>query len=415
MNMVKQRNIPLWWKLKLAPSPFDSESYLLKIGLQGRGSSQDTRPAANLVFLIDVSGSMSSANKLPLLVESFKMLQTTLQERDRISLVVYAGAAGVVLEGAPGTSERRITRALDRLQAGGSTAGGQGIELAYSIAEKHFIEDGINRVILASDGDFNVGMTDHRELIELIEAKRENGVALTVLGFGSGNLNDRMMEQIANHGNGNYYYIDTEREADKVLVQQMLSTIETIASDVKIQVEFNPALVKSFRLLGYENRRLEHEDFDNDAIDAGEIGAGHTVTAIYEIQFMDWESDGSSRYSEQAEQLQEFIQSQVDELGEQILEEVAYIKLRYKNPGEDVSVLLDQTVMRETSGDRPQSEDFYFAASVAYFAQILKENPFVKDLELTEVIQVARQNQGPDPYGFRSEFIEIMETARSIQ
>ncbi len=315
---------------EIAPAPWSAERHLLHIGIKAYEVDRRELPASNLVFLVDVSGSMFSANKLPLLKSALKMLSSQLSNRDRISLVVYAGASGVVLEPTAGNQRARIASALDALQAGGSTNGGAGIRLAYAMAEQGFIKNGINRVILATDGDFNVGTTNFESLIDLVEEKRKSEISLTTLGFGTGNYNDHLMEQLADKGNGNYAYIDTINEARKVLVDEVGSTLLTIAKDVKIQIEFNPDLVSEYRLIGYENRMLKREDFNNDRVDAGEIGAGHTVTALYEISLKGKKGQiDPLRYGKET-----------SSRGASA-EELAFLRLRYKQPDAEKSQLIE--------------------------------------------------------------------------
>ncbi len=336
------REAPFNLITELAPNPWRDQSYLLHIGLKGYQPPQDKRPPSNLVFLIDVSGSMQSQDKLSLLKPAMKMLNRQLNSSDRVSIVVYAGAAGAVLEPTAGDESRIIEQAIDRLTAGGSTNGGAGIELAYALAQSAFIEEGINRVVLATDGDFNVGNFDIDRLKSMIETKRKTGIELTTLGFGRGNYNDAMMEQLANIGNGNYFYIDTLKEARKVLVEELSATLLTIASDVKIQIEFNPAVVSEYRLIGYENRALRREDFNNDKVDAGEIGAGHTVTALYEISLVGQPGMVDPlRYG-----------NEVPETENASTSELAFLKLRYKTPGESSSQLLQVPVYRSSIIDK---------------------------------------------------------------
>ncbi|MCH7505110.1 VWA domain-containing protein [PVC group bacterium] len=385
-----------------AVCPWNTDHQLVRIGLQGKTLLAEEIPLSNLVFLLDVSGSMNSPNKLPLLKSALKMLVNQLSANEKVAIVVYAGAAGVVLESTPGDDKQKIIAALDQLQAGGSTAGGEGIKLAYKIAKNNLIVGGNNRVILATDGDFNIGASSDAEMERLIEEKRKDGIFLTVLGFGMGNYKDSKMEIIADKGNGNYFYIDTEREAKKVLVEELGSTLFTIAKDVKIQVEFNPAKVKAFRLLGYENRILAHQDFNDDTKDAGEIGAGHTVTVLYEIVPADSQ-----------EQFQD-----VDDLKyqkQQIVEsdDIMTVKLRYKNPDEDTSQLIEQ-VITEKDIAKELSGDFQFAASVAEFGMILRGSEFKADATYTHVIQLAEQSKGEDKFGYRAEFIELVKKAQGL-
>ncbi len=394
------RSQPFTVNTDVAVSPWNPETRLVRIGLAGYEMPEETRPAANLVFLLDVSGSMYSADKLPLVKTAMRQLAGQLTERDRVSIVVYAGAAGLVLE--PTNDERKIRDAIEQLQAGGSTAGGAGIELAYRVAEANRIEGGVNRVILATDGDFNVGTSDRDALVELIEEKRETGVTLSVLGFGRGNLNDAMMEQIANNGNGNYSYIDSALEARKVLGDEMGTTLFTIAKDVKIQVEFNPAVVSQYRLIGYENRILREEDFDNDAVDAGDIGAGHQVTALYEVVPVGAKGwIGQRRYEDK-----------VDTRARDLAAEAAYIKLRYKMPDGEKSSLITYTLPARAlqTGTLPGG-DFAFASAVAAFGQKLRGDPM---LESFGYGQIARLAGNPRDF-WRQEFVQLVKTADSLE
>ncbi len=377
---------------ELAPSPFDSKRYLLHIGLQGKKVPYSKRPSSNLVFLLDVSGSMDSSYKLGLLKEALILLTETLSQKDKITIVVYAGAAGLVLPPTNGSNKDRIKDALERLSAGGSTAGSRGIQLAYQMAEKAFIQGGINRVILATDGDFNVGITSHSQLIKLIEQKRKSGIALTVLGFGMYNLNDRTMEQLANKGNGNYFYIDTLNEARKVLVTESASTLQTIAKDVKIQVEFNPRYVKSYRLLGYENRKLRRKDFDDDTIDAGEIGAGHTVTAIYELTLTDRAVPGRSR-------------------NRRFNGEIAFFRLRYKKPDGSRSRLIEKSLLKSHILTDQPSDDFLFSSAVAYFAQRLRKSKYNQNVSYNRILKVMKQSRGQDKFSYRKECESLVSKA----
>ncbi|MDX8387567.1 MAG: VWA domain-containing protein [Ghiorsea sp.] len=330
------RKRPFRVTTEMAPAPWNKDKQLLHIGIKGYEVARHQLPASNLVFLLDVSGSMMRANKLGLLKKSLKMLGSQLSAKDSISIVVYAGASGVVLNPTSGNQHAQINAALDQLQAGGSTNGGAGIRLAYSMAEQAFIKGGVNRVILATDGDFNVGTVNFDALINLVEDKRKSGIALTTLGFGTGNYNDKLMEQLADHGNGNYAYIDTINEARKVLVDELSSTLLTIAKDVKIQVEFNPNVVSEYRLVGYKNRMLNREDFNNDQVDAGEIGAGHTVTALYEITLKgDKGLVDPLRYS--TEKVKDHSKTN----------EIAFLRLRYKQPNANKSQLLEYPLQRE--------------------------------------------------------------------
>ncbi|MCB1875934.1 MAG: VWA domain-containing protein [Chromatiales bacterium] len=400
-------DIPFTVDAELAPSPWNPETRLLRLGLQGYRVPQNQLPAANLVFLVDVSGSMQAADKLELLKKSLSLLVDRMDAEDRISLVVYAGASGVVLEPTAGDRKAAILNALEGLSAGGSTNGGAGIRLAYRMAEQGFIKDGINRVLLATDGDFNVGTVNFEALKDLVEEKRKTGIALTTLGFGSGNYNDRLMEQLADAGNGNYAYIDTLNEARKALVEEMSSTLLTIAKDVKIQVEFNPAVVAEYRLIGYENRKLRREDFNNDKVDAGEIGAGHNVTAIYEIALAG--SAGSLidplRYGTQAH-------VSADNKGG----ELGLLRLRYKQPDSDTSRLLEIPLRTaELFRELPESsDDFRFAAAVAGFGQMLRGGKYQHDFDYAKLLELARGARGDDPFGYRGEFLQLVSLAQAL-
>ncbi|GAB2178212.1 vWA domain-containing protein [Dongia sp. agr-C8] len=386
-------------------TPWNPDTYLLEIGIKGYVPKGE-RPAANLVFLIDVSGSMEHADKLPLLKSGMRMLTDQLRSDDKVSIVVYAGAAGVVLE--PTSDKAKIKAALDQLQAGGSTAGGEGIQLAYAMAKQGHVDGGINRIILATDGDFNVGVTNIDDLKKMIEENRKSGIALTTLGFGEGNYNDALMEQIADVGNGNYGYVDSLKEAKRLLVDQLAATIQTIAKDVKVQVEFNPAVVAEYRLIGYENRALKREDFNNDQKDAGEIGAGHTVTALYEIALKG--SKGLTvdplRYgSEPVATTEPAVKP----------EEFAFLRLRYKAPDGEVSRLIE-TPLATARLDKPESTnaELDFAAAVAAFGQKLRGGDYLKNYSYDQIAELARAARGSDEDGMRAEFIELVEMSKAL-
>ncbi|MFN0180273.1 MAG: von Willebrand factor type A domain-containing protein [Gemmatimonadales bacterium] len=388
---------------ELSNAPWRPGHKLALIGLQGQRLSMDELPPTNLVFLIDVSGSMQSADKLPLVKSAFRLLVNQLRDEDRVAIVVYAGAAGLVLPSTPGREKDRILGAIDGLEAGGSTAGGAGIQLAYKVARDHFIAEGNNRVILASDGDFNVGVSSEGELVRLIEERRKDGVFLTVLGFGTGNLKDAKMEQLANKGNGHYAYVDDLLEAKKVFVQELGATLLTIAKDVKIQVEFNPARVKSYRLVGYENRILADRDFNDDTKDAGEMGAGHAVTALYEIVPADGQ-DGDGAVDPLKYQNRRSRGS--DSSGDWFT-----VKLRYKEPTGATSRLLERVVRQES---RSPSADFRFASSVAQFGMLLRDSEFKGRSSFGGVLELARGARGRDEDGYRGEFIRLVETAAQL-
>jgi Ca-activated chloride channel family protein len=386
---------------EIAAAPWNAKHKVVHIGLQGKVIPTDNLPASNLVFLIDVSGSMDEPNKLPLLVASFKLLVNQLREQDRVAIVVYAGAAGMVLPSTSGANKKKIIEALDDLQAGGSTAGGAGINLAYAIAKENFRVNGNNRVILATDGDFNIGESSDAAMERLIEEKRKDGIFLTVLGYGMGNYKDSKMETLADKGNGNYAYIDNILEAQKVLVNEFGGTLFTIAKDVKLQIEFNPAKVKAYRLIGYENRMLKSEDFNNDKKDAGELGSGHTVTALYEIIPVGVESEFYK-----IDELK--YQSNKVEKSAERSDELMTVKFRYKKPDEDVSKLIVHTLLdKETD---KTSENFRWSASVAAFGMLLRESEFIKDYSFEDVLIMAQGARGEDKEGYRAEFINMVKS-----
>lgn len=386
--------------------PWNKDHYLAMIGVQGKEVSSNKRPASNLVFLLDVSGSMNDPYKLPLLKSAFSMLTNELSEKDNVSIVVYAGASGVVLKGAEGSDKDKINEALYQLSAGGSTAGGEGIELAYKIANKYFIEGGNNRVILATDGDFNVGVSSEEGLEKLIEEKRKDGIFLSVLGFGTGNIKDNKMETLADKGNGNYAYIDTMEEAEKVLVSEMAGTLFTIAKDVKLQVEFNPSKIGAYRLVGYDNRRLNNEDFTDDKKDAGDIGMGHTVTAFYEIIPVDQLPEATSlRYQDNKDLQKVSADANKDEW--------LYLKLRYKEPDSDESQLEEYVVTDKHLKDS-NSEDYNFAAAVAESGLLLRDSSYKGDANWDDVLKRARLNKSNDEEGYKAEFIHLIEIAKHL-
>ncbi len=395
--------VPFSVTTELGKCPWNEDNYLAMIALQGKKVSNEELPKSNLVFLFDVSGSMDEPMKLPLLKSSFQLLVEQLGENDRVSIVVYAGASGVVLDSARGDKKEKILEALNGLEAGGSTAGGQGIELAYKIAKKNFITGGNNRVILATDGDFNVGVSSEGELTRLIEKKRKEGVFLSVLGFGTGNIKDNKMEALADKGNGNYAYIDSLLEAKKVLVSEMGGTLLTIAKDVKIQVEFNPAKVKEYRLVGYDNRMLRNEDFDDDTKDAGEIGAGHSVTAFYEIV--------PCKAGEEIESTQLKYQSADVRQGWE--NEWMEVRLRYKKPNSDVSEKLIHTVTNSEIREN-HSENFMFASSVAEFGLLLRDSQYKGTSSFGSVKNRAKSSIGRDEENYRSNFLELVDKAMYI-
>jgi len=399
---------PVSFQTEISDSPWNKGLKLLHIGLQAKKIPTDNLPASNLVFLIDVSGSMEYANKLPLLKEGFKLLVDQLRPKDHVSIVVYAGAAGVVLPSTSGDNKNKIKEALEQLQAGGSTAGGEGIKLAYKLAADNFIKGGNNRVILASDGDFNVGVSSEAELKSLIEEKREKGIFLSVLGFGMGNYKDNKMETLADKGNGNYAYIDEIQEAQKIFVTEFGGTLFTVAKDVKLQLEFNPKYVKAYRLIGYENRKLNNEDFNNDKKDAGEMGSGHTVTAIYEIVPVGVESNYLSKVDPLKYQENKVLTSSANS------NEVLTIKLRYKLPEETKSSLIEQVVLDTHTDFEKTSENFRLAASVAEFGLILRHSEYKGTATFDQVILNAKSARGEDEEGYRAEFIKLVKTAKLL-
>ena len=393
----------------IMPSPWNAGTTLIHIGIKGYDIASPARPKANLVFLIDTSGSMDEPNKLPLLVNSLKLLVGSLSPEDTVSIVAYAGAAGTVLEPTSATEKGKIEAALENLSAGGSTAGGEGVRLAYQLARQNFDADGVNRVILATDGDFNVGITDIDELQGFVEREREEGVFLSVLGFGRGNYNDELMQALAQNGNGAAAYIDTLNEARKVLVEEATSTLFPIAKDVKIQVEFNPAIVSEYRLIGYETRLLNREDFNNDQVDAGEIGSGHTVTALYEITpaGSDAELLDDLRYQPEGAAPAAGVGG----------DEYAFLRIRYKLPEEETSRLIETPITAADeiapAGGGVQAREARFAASVAGFGQLLRGGRYTGDFDYDDVIALAQANKGDDEFGYRGEFVNLVRLAKS--
>jgi Ca-activated chloride channel family protein len=393
---------------ELSQAPWNPAHQLAHIGLQGRKIPKEQLPDSNLVFLLDVSGSMNEPNKLPLVKQGFKLLVEQLYEKDRIAIVVYAGAAGLVLPPTPGDNKAVILQAIDNLEAGGSTAGGEGIELAYQIAKDNFIEGGNNRVILATDGDFNVGPSSDAELVRLIEQRREEDIFLTILGFGTGNYKDSKMEQLADKGNGNYAYLDNIREAKKVLVSELAGTLLTIAKDVKIQIEFNPAKVKAYRLIGYENRILAKEDFADDTKDAGELGAGHAVTALYEI--IPVGADEATRPTPELKYQDTDLSAEAEKTNE-----LMTVKLRYKQPDGDESILMVQPVLDESVSLDQASDNFKFSAAVAEFGLLLRDSQFKGEATYDQVLELAKESKGQDEAGYRAEFIRLVETVELLE
>ncbi len=398
---------PFSTSVTVVPSPWAEGKNLIQIGVQGYEIIPEKRPPLNLTLLVDVSGSMRAENKLPLARKALRMLIDELGPEDHVAIAVYAGAAGEILAPTPGNEKAKIMAALDNLSAGGSTAGGEGLRLAYSLAEQNFNKEGVNRVMLLTDGDFNVGIADPERLEDFVSRKRESGVYLSVLGFGQGNYNDVLMQKIAQTGNGTASYIDSLNEARKVLSDEVASNLFTIADDVKIQVEFNPAKIAGYRLLGYETRLLKREDFNNDQVDAGEIGSGASVTAIYEVTPVDSKARliDPSRYVA------------AQPLPENRLEgEFGYLRLRYKKPGEDTSYLVEKAITEHdgfaTIGDAPARTRF--ATAVAAYGQLLRGDPYIaRDFGWDEVISLASSAKGEDAFGYRAEFIQLARAART--
>lgn len=392
---------------EVSQAPWNEDHQLVHVGIQGERIEMDNLPASNIVFLIDVSGSMSDYNKLPLLKKSFKLLINELRPQDRVAMVVYAGAAGEVLASTPGNEKRKMLRALNKLNAGGSTAGGAGIKLAYKIAKENFIEGGNNRVILATDGDFNVGASSDDDMEDLIEQQRKSGVFLTVLGYGMGNYKDSKMEVLADKGNGNHAYIDNILEAKKVLVKEFGGTLFTIAKDVKIQVEFNPATVQAYRLIGYENRRLNDEDFNNDKKDAGELGSGHSVTALYEIIPV-----GVKSSFKPLDDLKYRQKEKIELSGN--TSDLMTVKLRYKKPDQDKSIYLDTVIKSDAIEVGRTSDNFRWSAAVAGFGMLLRGSDYSNDLDFDDVIRLAKSSRGKDEEGYRAELIKLVEMAELL-
>ena len=400
-------DVPFASHVEVAVCPWNADHKLVRVGLKGKEVAVDKRPPTNLVFLLDVSGSMSEENKLPYVVESMKLIADQMTEQDRVAIVVYAGAAGLVLPSTPGHKKSDIIESLNRLEAGGSTNGGQGIELAYSVAVENFIKDGVNRVILCTDGDFNVGTTGEGSLERLIEEKAKTGVFLSVYGFGMGNLNDAMLEKISGKGNGTYGYIDTLAEAKKLFVRGLMGTLVTIAKDVKIQIEFNPHQVAGYRLIGYENRMLAAEDFNDDKKDAGEIGAGHTVTALYEIV-----PKGQPTGSAPVDPLKYQTPAKLTAAAE--TPELLTLKLRYKQPDGAASKLLEFPVKDSDHRFGQASADFRFASSVAAFGMLLRHSSYSGNSTYASVSEIAQSSLGPDPHGDRKQFLSLILTAQRL-
>jgi Ca-activated chloride channel family protein len=392
---------------EISVAPWNPKHKLVHIGLQGKNIAKENLPACNLVFLIDVSGSMSDENKLPLLKSSFKLLVAQLREQDRVAIVVYAGAAGLVLPSTSGADKKKIIESLDNLQAGGSTAGGAGIHLAYQVAKENFRQGGNNRVILATDGDFNVGESSNGGMERLIEQKRNDGIFLTTLGFGMGNYKDSKMEILADKGNGNYMYIDSILEAQKALVNEFGGTLFTIAKDVKLQIEFNPVKVQAYRLIGYENRMLKNEDFNNDKKDAGELGSGHSVTALYEVIPVGVES---------AFYQIDPLKYQANKLAPtaKATEEIMTVKFRYKKPEGETSKLIVHPLQDQNIDLAKTSDNFRWSAAVAAFGMILRESEYVKGFSVEETAELAQAAKGADKEGYRSEFLNLLKATMPL-
>jgi len=395
---------PFSFTTEMAECPWNRNHKLLHIGLQGKSRVSEQLPASNIVFLIDVSGSMDEPGKLPLVQSSLKLLVNKLKEEDKVAIVVYAGSAGVVLPSTSGNQKATINKAIDNLEAGGSTAGGAGIVLAYNLARENFIREGNNRVILATDGDFNVGVSSEDELVSLIEKERGSGIFLSVLGFGTGNYKDSKMQQLADKGNGNHSYIDNINEARKVLINEFSSTLFTIAKDVKLQIEFNPSKVQAYRFIGYENRMLAAEDFNDDLKDAGELGAGHTVTALYEIIPVGTKNE----FGRPVDPLkyQAAANRQVNTSSE-----LMTLKFRYKTPMGDKSKLITHGVSDQTIRLEETSDNFRFSAAVAEFGLLLRNSAYKKNASFDQVINLANSSLGIDSYDYRKEFITLVKLA----
>ncbi|GGY88071.1 hypothetical protein GCM10011613_36390 [Cellvibrio zantedeschiae] len=404
-KVTKKGAHPFGVDTEVAPAPWNADHQLLRVRIQAMDTKTVSLPASNLVFLVDVSGSMSSPDKLPLVKNTLKMLTKKLRAQDRISLVVYAGRTQVELEPTAGNEHDKILAAIDKLEAAGSTAGESAMKLAYQMARRSYIPDGINRILMATDGDFNVGISNIDQLKDMVAAERKTGISLTTLGFGQGNYNEYLMEQLADVGNGNYAYIDSADEGRKVLIEEMASTFNTVAADVKIQIEFNPAQISEYRLIGYENRALNEQDFNNDKIDAGEIGAGKTVTAIYELTPVGKPTlIDPHRYEKAADTKA----AKSNEFG--------FLRIRYKKPDADKSILLEEPLLisnNKTSLDK-SSEDFRFAVSVAGFGQLLKDNSYMNNYGFDQVIALAKSGEGSDEGCYRAEFIRLIKTAKEL-
>ena len=403
-----QNDDPFAVHTEISSCPWNEKHRLVHIGLKGKEIAKDKLPPANLVFLIDVSGSMDEPNKLPLVKSSLNMLTDQLREEDKVAIVVYAGAAGMVLPSTHGNEKMKIKDAINNLDAGGATAGAEGIRLAYEIARQNFISNGNNRVVLATDGDFNVGVSSDDELVSLIEKQRKTNIFLTALGFGMGNYKDSKMQQLADKGNGNHAYIDNESEATKELVKEFGGTLFTIAKDVKLQVEFNPAKVQSYRLIGYENRMLKKEDFNNDAKDAGELGAGHRVTALYEVIPVGVKDEPITKVDPLK------YQAQLTNNYSNSTNEIMTIKLRFKKPDEEISKLIVHPVVDTHTALLSTSDNFRFSAAVAAFGMVLRNSAYKANASYKSVIELAESASGRDKEGYRNEFIELVNEAARL-
>jgi Ca-activated chloride channel family protein len=393
---------------EISTAPWNADHHLIHIGLQGKELAYNDLKSSNLVFLIDASGSMGNENKLPLLKKSLKLLLVELDDKDRVAIVAYAGAAGLVLPSTPASERETILNALDGVNSGGSTAGGEGIQLAYKIAKENLIADGNNRIILATDGDFNVGTSSSSELVSLIEEKRKDNIYLTICGFGMGNYKDGRMEQISNAGNGNYFYIDNIREAKKVFVTQMRANMFTIAKDVKIQIEFNPKTIKAYRLIGYENRLLAKEDFEDDTKDAGELGAGHTVTAIYEVILSTSKSTQDIAKAADLKYQTKSVSGNSSDL--------MTVKFRYKPIKSDKSILLEQVLNKSALiGLGNSSNNYRFSAAVAGFGMLLRDSEFKGTATYDNMYSLAKDALGTDKENYRAEFLQLIQTANTLQ
>ena len=403
-----QKEDPFSVNTEISECPWSPQHRLVHIGLQGKEIPMQNLPNANLVFLIDVSGSMQDENKLPLVRASLNLLIDKMRPDDKVAIVVYAGNAGLVLPPTSGTHKEAIKKAIDKLEAGGSTAGGEGIKLAYKVATENFIKGGNNRIILATDGDFNVGASSDDDLVRLVEKERQSGIYLSVLGYGMGNYKDNKMQQLADKGNGNHSYIDNINEARKVLVNEFASTLFTIAKDVKLQVEFNPAKVQAYRLIGYENRVMAAEDFNDDKKDAGELGSGHTVTALYEIIPVGVKNDFIGNVDSLKYQSAKTTSTTADG------NEIMTIKLRYKKPDEEVSKLIVHPVTDNHLEMAGTSNNFRFSAAVAAFGMLLRNSEYKQNASFEQVISLAKNAKGDDVNGYRNEFINLVKSAGSL-